>query len=84
MRCKLFVIASLIISALFFSACQSRVNTMAPKDTNILGLIKHEPESYEHTGPNTFALHTDELITRKNFSGDKYMFLWGLVTIKDY
>lgn len=84
MRCKLFVIASLIISAFFFSACKSSKNTMAPRDTSILGLIKHEPKSYAHTGPNTFALYTDEFFTRKNFSGDKYTLLWGLITIKDY
>ena len=57
---------------------------MAPRETNILGIYKHVPESYAHTGPNTIAIHTDELYTRKEFSGDKTTFLWGFITIKDY
>ena len=84
MRCKLFAIASIAASTVFFTACDSGYSSMAPKETNVLGIIKHEPESYAHTGPNTFAINTDELYVRKQFSGDKTTFLWGLVTIKDY
>ena len=57
---------------------------MAPKETNVLGIVKHEPESYLHTGPNTFALQTDDLYTRKEFSGDRTSLFWGLITIEDY
>lgn len=84
MLCKLFSITFLVASAFVFTACDSGYSTMAPKETNVLGIIKHEPESYSHTSPNTFAIHTDEFYTRKEFSGDKTTFLWGLVTIKDY
>lgn len=84
MRCKLFAIISLVASAFVFTACDSGYSTMAPRETNVLGIIKHEPESYAHTSPNTIALNTDELYTRNEFSGDKTTFLWGLVTIKDY
>ncbi len=84
MYSKLIVTASILASSLFFTACDSGYSTMAPNETNVLGIIKHEPESYAHTGPNTFAIHLDELYTRKEFSGDKTTFLWGLVTIKDY
>jgi len=84
MRCKLFAIISLIASALIFTACSSGSSTMAPGGTNILGIVKHEPESYRHTGPNTFAIHTDELYTRRKFSGAKTTFLWGFLTLKDY
>ena len=84
MSCKLFATTSLIVSAFVVSACDSGYSAMAPKETNVLGIIKHEPESYLHTGPNTFAIQTDELYARKEFSGDKTSLLWGLVTIKDY
>lgn len=84
MRCKLFTIISIVASAFVFTACDSGKSTMAPRETNVLGIIKHEPESYAPTGPNTLAIHTDELYTRKDFSGDKTTLLWGLVSIKDY
>ena len=84
MHCKLIVLASILASSFFITACDSNYSSMAPRETNVLGIIKHEPGSYAHTGPNTFAVHTDELYTRKEFSGDKTTFFWGLVTIKDY
>jgi len=57
---------------------------MASEEANLLGFVKLEKESYEPTSSTTFAIHSDELYTRRNFSGDKHTFLWGLVTIKDY
>lgn len=81
---KLLSIAFLVVSAFAFTACSSSSSTMTPAETNVLGIIKHEPASYDHTDADTFALHTDELFTRKNYSGDKTTLLWGLVTIKDY
>ncbi|MGK0309399.1 MAG: hypothetical protein ACJAYS_000215 [Lentimonas sp.] len=84
MLCKLFAITFLVASAFVFTACDSGYSTMAPKETNVLGIIKHQPQSYAHTGPTSFVINTDELYTRKEFSGDKTTLLWGLVTIKDY
>lgn len=57
---------------------------MAPREANVLGIIKNQPESYAHTNSNTFAIHTDELYPRKEFSGNQTSFFWGLVTLKDY
>ena len=56
---------------------------MAPREANVLGIIKNQPESYAHTNSNTFAIHTDELYPRKEFSGNQTSFFWGLVTLKD-
>jgi hypothetical protein len=84
MRCKILALLSLAVSALVFTGCDSGRASMGPKETNILGLVKCQKENYSPTGPNTFAIHTDELYTRRNFSGDKKTFLWGLVTLKDY
>ena len=84
MRCKFIAILSLVASALVFTACDSNQTTMAAKETNVLGIITYKPGSYAHTGPNTFAINTDELYTRREFSGDQVSFFWGLVTIKDY
>jgi hypothetical protein len=74
MRCKYLTLLSLAALALVFTGCyhdgaQAQLN---------------KQESYEHTGPNSFVIHSDDLYTRKNFSGDKTTYLWGLVTIEDY
>lgn len=74
----------LVVSTFAFTACSSNSNSMAPAEANILGIVKYEAASYENTGPNTFAVNTSELFPRKNFSGNKTTFLWGLVTLKDY
>ena len=84
MRCKLFTVISLTVFALFFTACRSSHSTMAPGEINLLGIVKCECESYAYTGPNTFAIHTNEFFPRKNYSGNMTTFLWGLVTLKDY
>jgi hypothetical protein len=84
MHCKLIPVLAVIISAFTLTACDSGKASMLPKETNVLGIVKHEPQSYSHVGPNTFAIHTDELYTRKDFSGDKTTLFWGLVTIQDY
>ena len=84
MHCKLLTVFTIIISAFILTACDSGSASILPRETNVLGIVKHEPQSYYHTGPNTFALHIDELYTRKDFSGDRTTFFWGLVTIEDY
>ena len=80
------IIAFLLIaaSASLFSGCQSNHSQIGPQESNLLGIVKVEKAAYTPTGPNTFAIHTDELYTRRDFSGDKVTLLWGLITIKDY
>ena len=84
MRIKILALLSLSFAALVFTGCDGGTAQMGPKEASILGVASIEKESYEPTGPNTFALSTDELYSRKNYSGDKVTLLWGLVTIKDY
>lgn len=76
---------SLTIFTLVFTGCDAqRRAQMGPLEGNLLGIIKAESESYASTGPTTFAISTEELSSRKNFSGEKTTFLWGLITLKDY
>ncbi len=84
MRLKILALLSIAASAFLFSGCDGGHAQMGPEETNVLGIAKIEKESYAPTGPATFAISTDELYTRKNFSGDKVTLLWGLVTLKDY
>jgi hypothetical protein len=57
---------------------------MGPKEANLLGVAKINKADYQPSNPTTFLLSTDELYTRKNFSGDQVSLLWGLITLKDY
>lgn len=66
------------------TGCDRGTAQMGPKEAHLLGAVKLEKENYTSTGPTTAAVSTDELYKRKNFSGDKVTFLWGLVTLKDY
>ena len=86
MRCKILTLLSLAASALVFTGCyhDSGKAQMAPEETNALGFYKNVQESYAHTGPNSFVINSNEVNTRKNFSGDKTTLLWGLITIEDY
>jgi hypothetical protein len=84
MSCKLLVLLSLAASALFLTGCDNGRAEMGAKEAQVLGVAKYQSDNYGPTGPNTFAVSTDELYTRENYSGKKVTFLWGLVTLKDY
>ena len=84
MRCKILALLSLAASAFVFTGCDGGKAQMAPEETNALGFYKNVQESYAPTTPNSFTINTNELYTRKNFSGDKTTLLWGLITIEDY
>lgn len=80
----LFTIAATL--AVFASGCKttSSNSVYVPRETNILGIIKHQPQSYATVGTNTFHISSDEIRARKDFSGDKTTLLWGLITLTDY
>ena len=84
MRCKSLTLLSLVAAALVFTGCDGGKAQMTPEPTNVLGFYKNVQESYAPTSPNSFTINSDELYTRKNFSGDKTTLLWGLLTIEDY
>ena len=84
MHNKIIAILSISFSALIFTGCDRGTSQMGPKEANLLGIAKINKAHYQPSGPATFSLSTDELYTRKNFSGDQVSFLWGLITLKDY
>ena len=81
---KILILVSLAAVALSFTGCDKRQASMAPDETNVLGAFRHQEKNYSPAGPATFAIKTDELYDRRNFSGNKTTLLWGLVTIQDY
>ncbi|MFP4068739.1 MAG: hypothetical protein ACOCVJ_03070 [Verrucomicrobiota bacterium] len=86
MRIKHLALSTLALSALAFSGCYTDSGTtqMGKEESNLLGVYKFQGDDYSPAGPNTFAVSTDEIYTRNNYSGDKVTLLWGLVTLKDY
>lgn len=91
MRTKAIVLSALVVCSLGFSGCASKhgladrgITQYGPNSMNLLGIYQYEGESYRHVGTNTLAVSSDELYSRRNFSGGKATFLWGLFTLKDY
>jgi hypothetical protein len=84
MRCKILTLLALAAAVLVFTGCDGGKAQMARGETNVLGFYQNAQESYAPTSGNSFTINTDELYTRKNFSGDKTTLLWGLLTIEDY
>lgn len=83
---KILFVVAMAGLAVFASGCNttSSNSVYVPREMNILGIVKHQPQSYATVGSNTFHVSSDELFARKNFSGNKTTFLWGLVTFTDY
>ncbi len=54
------------------------------KNVNLAGAMTHSPNSFGPTQAGTIRLRSEELWYRRNFSGDKTTFLWGLFTYTDY
>lgn len=84
MRIKLITLLAVLSAALFLSGCDRGKSQMGQREANLLGVAKIEKDNYTPSGVNTFAVSSDELYKRKNFSGDKVTLFWGLITLKDY
>jgi hypothetical protein len=84
MRFKALSLSSFIIASFALSGCDGGRTQAGSKEVNVLGIAQYEKAHYSPSSVSTFAVSTDELYTRRNFSGDKATFLWGLVTVKDY
>ena len=82
---KILTIVCLLSILLVFTGCHSTgSSSLGPKETNFLGIVKYQSDSYASSGPLTFSVSSDELVNRKNYSGGKTTLFWGLITLKDY
>lgn len=84
MQTKTITLISLVVASFFFAGCDRGRAQMGPEEANLLGIATYEKGAYSNTGALTAAVSTDELYPRRNVSGDKATFFWGLFTIKDY
>jgi hypothetical protein len=80
------MVAGLATLALAGSGCSSTSGNpqVADQSKNILGLYKYEPSSYAFAPPTGSVVHSDEIISHPDASGDKTTLLWGLITYEDY
>lgn len=82
---KILSILTIFSLLLVFAGCHGVGNSnIGPKETNLLGIVKVESDSYSSSGPATFSISSDEILNRKNYGGGKTTLLWGLITLKDY
>lgn len=51
---------------------------------NALGIVNWSPESYQEIKQYSIAAHSDELVDRKNISGDNLSLFWGTIVFADY
>lgn len=84
MRTKFIAPLLIAASAIVFTACDGGRAQMEKKESNLLGIVSYESESYLTSGPGTIPIASDEVYDRKNISGDRVTLLWGLVTLQDY
>ena len=54
------------------------------KNINVAGALTHSPDSFAPVETGTVRLRSEELWYRRDFSGNKTTFLWGLFTFTDY
>ena len=54
------------------------------KNINVAGAFTHSPNSWAPVEVSSLHLQSDELWYRRDFSGNKTTFMWGLFTFTDY
>ena len=83
---KFLVFTLLFISCFFTSGCTlfPGVKKYISSDINVAGVITHSPNSFSPVEAGTIQLKSEELWYRKDFSGNKTTFLWGLFSFTDY
>jgi hypothetical protein len=85
-RYKAITVGFLFVMSFSTSGCKlfPGFKKYISSDVNVAGLITHSPNSFARTEAGTIQLQSEELWYRKDFSGNKTTFLWGLFTFTDY
>jgi hypothetical protein len=83
---KLLILLGLSFACLFGSGCKIFPGTQKyfSKNINVAGTVTHTPNSFAPIETGTIRLQSEELWYRRDFSGNKTTFLWGLFTFTDY
>ncbi len=83
MKTKLIPILVISFFAALISGCATTGKKYGSSTGTVAGWVTVENKTYSKTGPMTIGVDTSELIARKNTSGGRIRFLWGLFTIAD-
>lgn len=83
MKSKLTSILILSLFAAIFAGCATTQQKYGASEATVAGWVTVEKNTYSKTGPMTIGVKTSELAARKNTSGGRVRFLWGLFTIAD-
>ena len=81
MKSKIASVLFVLLFAYFFIGCAS--TRYGSSEATVAGWVSAEGGSYSEVGPMTIGVNSSELIARKNTSGGRIRFLWGLFTIAD-
>ncbi|MGE9293204.1 MAG: hypothetical protein ACQKBW_06295 [Puniceicoccales bacterium] len=78
------------LAALFLAGCNSYEHDSTGlyaknnRGTNVLGIVDTSPASYKKVSDTTLQVESDEVVKRKNISGDNVSLFWGAFTYTDY
>ena len=83
---RFFILLLIVTSISLFSGCKlfPGFQKYISSDINIAGALTHSPNSFAPTDAGTIRLKSEDVCYRKDFSGNKTTFLWGLFTFTDY
>ena len=82
---RLALVISLVALAFGFSGCMfPKAKKYLSKNINVAGAFTHSPNSFAPVEAGTLHVQSDELWYRRDFSGKRTTFMWGLVTFTDY
>ena len=81
MKSKIASVLFVLLYASLFTGCAS--TRYGSSEATVAGWVSAEGGSYSEVGPMTIGVNSSELIARKNTSGGRIRFLWGLFTIAD-
>ena len=77
-------LASILVISRFAALFSGYATTKyGSSEATVAGWVTVENKTYSKTGPMTIGVKTSELVPRKNTSGGRLRFLWGLFTIAD-
>ena len=81
MKSKITSILLVLLFASLFAGCAS--SRYGSSEATVARLVTAEGRTYSEMGPMTIGVNTSELIARKNTSGGRIRFFYGLFTIAD-
>tara|TARA_B110000003_G_scaffold193567_1_gene192263 strand:- start:269 stop:547 length:279 start_codon:yes stop_codon:yes gene_type:complete len=83
---KIFLLTLVFTLSFFTSGCKifPGFKKYISSDINVAGALTHSPNSFSPVEAGTIRLQSEEVWYRRDFSGNKTTFLWGLFTFTDY